>query len=206
MIWITEKIITQGDLDHYSKLVYKDKTNNWIREAIAMSLLEHNNYGGNIITDMNDQLHCGDIVINYDNEIECEPYYVDIKHSYNNSLYVDIAYYKDKLKHTEHNQKNTNDNKGWLYNLDMCDCLLLIDNSKQFFYLINNWQIARTRLITLANAPSFGKRIPNCIKQITTYDKYCNKYTDSFLVELNAYDIERYLGVKIYKDKYTIVS
>ena len=204
MIGITETEITQGDLDYYEKQVYHDKTNNWIREAIGLSLLEKNYYSGNIITDMNMQLHYGDIVIT--NIVGCSNYYVDIKHSYNNNLFVDIAYYTDDLKRNEYIQKNTNDNKGWLYHLDSCDCLLLIDNSKQFFYLIYDWQIARLRLITLANTHSFGKRIPSCIKQITTNDKYCNKYTDSFLLDLNAYDIERYLGVEIYKDKYTIID
>ena len=191
---LNKHVIDIEIFNYFANGVYKDLTNNWIREAIGLSLLKINGYHGDIITDMYEQLHYGDCFVT---NLGTDYYFIDIKHSYNSYCWCDISYWCDKNKQNEYIQRNTNNNLGWLYNLDMCDCLLLIDNSEQFFYVIDNWQVVRQRLLYLANCSNSTFIMPKCIDRLVTYDKLCNKYTDSFKLQLNS-QLEHYLRCNYY--------
>lgn len=127
---------------------YKSATNKLgdTNENIVFDMIKNTK---ELITDTEMQKHYGDIKIITTNG---EARYIEVKsgHSYKgmDKVAIDICYLDNN--YNPYIPINATDNKGWLYSLDKCNTLAIVNKSKTKVYLIA-WQVLRDKLIKLLN-------------------------------------------------------
>ena len=102
-----------------------------------------------LVTDIEIQKHYGDITYRKWNK----DHYIEVKtaHNFNNmnKLAIDVLYFEKKHWCTglkPYIPSNSTDNKGWLYNLDKCNRLMVVTKQKEI-YDIRGWQRIRENII-----------------------------------------------------------
>lgn len=222
-------IIYQNDIDeYYQKMVNyhkeaypNDRHKPNKDEAIAIEILKANDIHGVWMDGVLDQLIKWDIEFTIDNKVID----ADIKHCFTHSNHkkwfvaCDIEYYKcdemgnpildNKRYYTPYNQNNTDDSLGWVFHLEECDMLMLINKSKGVMFTIENFQAMREIFIEYHINGSIPFSRSKLYEYISTDPVYKDIYpkkklTKTFYLNLEDEWLHQQLGITVTKYNFII--
>ena len=219
------KEITEISLKHCTSR--KEEANEWFKEnnidcrmseteAIVLELLTVNDIHGGYLTDIEEQTTNGDIQIE---ELNIQ-IFADIKsftlNKYNKhfKLAVDIYYYKcDELgnllyenkKPIPHKQGYYQDNLGWIFHLEECDLLILINKKEGVVYIVENFQSLRNEIIKAIDN-NYIEKFGNIVDKLD-FNSYNNaiKSTKLLWIDLDNEWICNKLGINVKKYKFKLI-
>lgn len=187
-------------------------------EAIVMQLLAVNNIHGNFLDEEKAQTTCGDIRID---EIEGQnvEIFADIKSFKKNTkgqfcLAIDLLYYEcDEYGNIKYKDgipllyNNNGSPEGWVFHLEYCDVLILINTEENVLYIVENFQNLREKIINTINTneKELGK-IGNIAWKVdeNIYTGECLKVTKLLWVNLRDEMKCHSLGIQINRYKYEV--